>query len=241
MPPNPTTIVLVTPVWNDSRRLGIFGPQLAASLATWNLDIAWVISDDGSKAEDLVQLQSLCAQLRLIYPKTSLFQLPQHQGKGAAVVEAWRQNLATQIYAFIDADGAINTQNLHAILLNALSQKNTAVIGVRKFGGDKKIKMTLIRRLTHYVFMRLAQMLTGLSVSDPQCGVKCIPAGFFNTTNHALKENGMAFDCELLLSLQQQGISIEEIPIDWFDKPNGSFNALNSFLPMLCTLWKLRR
>lgn len=209
-------------------------------MAAWELDIVWVISDDGSTAEDLEKLRGLTSQLQSIYPNTVLFELLQHQGKGAAVIEAWRKTRATQFYAFIDADGAINTQDLHTILLKAIALKNAAVIGVRKFGSDKNIKMTLMRKLTHYGFMRLAQILTGLAVSDPQCGVKCIPAHSFNASNCDLKEYGMAFDCELLLWFQHHGLAICEVPIDWIDKPNGAFNALQSFIPMFRTLWKLR-
>jgi len=41
-------IVLVTPVWNDSKRLSEFGPSLAQALAASELPVRWVVADDGS-------------------------------------------------------------------------------------------------------------------------------------------------------------------------------------------------
>ena len=59
--------LLVTPVWNDSARLEHFGMELAKVLAVSDLNITWVIADDGSDTEEVLQLDRLKEKFSQIY------------------------------------------------------------------------------------------------------------------------------------------------------------------------------
>ena len=59
MPAMLPKFLLVTPVWNDSVRLEHFGVKLAKELALSGLNITWVIADDGSDTEEVLQLERL--------------------------------------------------------------------------------------------------------------------------------------------------------------------------------------
>lgn len=233
-------IVLVTPVWNDSRRLSRFGLELAQALAEWQSPILWVIADDGSRAPERQALLELCEDFRAIYPRIEVFHLGHHEGKGAAVYGAWRAYGATRAYAFIDADGAIHSRDLKTLMDKNFQTSPSAVIGVRQSHGDKILEMSLLRKITHEAFILCVRVLTGLRVSDPQCGVKVISAQCWESVDAVLEERGMAFDSELLYRLQEKSFPIVELPIDWVDKPNGAFNVLRCFLPMLGSLLKIR-
>ena len=71
-------IVLVTPVWNDSQRLGRFGSDLARALAASSLPLCWIVSDDGSSVEEQMKLQTLVFALPIILQLLQLAQSPFH-------------------------------------------------------------------------------------------------------------------------------------------------------------------
>ena len=83
------TLILVTPVWKDSRRLAAYGRELADELARRASAVHWVIADDGSGPEEATRLQAQLEEYRKTYPHVSLHLAGVHRGKGAVVREAW--------------------------------------------------------------------------------------------------------------------------------------------------------
>ena len=74
--------LLVTPVWNDSVRLEHFGVKLAKELAVSGLNITWVIADDGSDTEEVLQLERLKEKFSHIYSDVLLHLHPKRSFKG---------------------------------------------------------------------------------------------------------------------------------------------------------------
>jgi glycosyltransferase involved in cell wall biosynthesis len=112
MPATPQQILLVTPVWNDSARLAVFGKDLAEALATTQLPIRWVIADDGSGVEEHARLQDLRKDFASVFPGVELHFADRHRGKGAVVREAWALAPEAEWLAFVDADGSVSAEDM---------------------------------------------------------------------------------------------------------------------------------
>jgi hypothetical protein len=54
-----------------------------------------------------------------------------------------------------------------------------------------------------------------------------------------MKEQGFAFDIELLLEARHRNLVIEEIPIDWADESSSSVRAVRDGIQMLSALIRL--
>ena len=84
MPESKRSIVLVTPVWNDSARLAAFGPSLAEALRNAGMRVHWVVADDGSSAGEKDALKNLVALFRETYPGVELMAFDERSRKGGA-------------------------------------------------------------------------------------------------------------------------------------------------------------
>src|SRR4029077_3048694 len=57
--------------------------------------------------------------------------------------------------------------------------------------------------------------LTGIEVSDPQCGLKAFHADVAKILFHLARTDGFGFDVEILLLAAKLGFSVKEVPVDW--------------------------
>jgi hypothetical protein len=55
-----------------------------------------------------------------------------------------------------------------------------------------------------------------------------------------LRENGFAFDSELLVRLAKAGCKWHEIPVGWAQKKGGKIRPLRDAWGMIAALWRLR-
>jgi hypothetical protein len=232
-------IALVTPVWNDAARLESFGPELAAALASAALPIRWVIADDGSSADERDRLAALHAEFSQVYPKVFLHHADAHCGKGSIVREAWALVPDAAWYAFVDADGSVSARDLMGLLRTAAAECKS-VLGIRRPTESTLVKMSIWRGVAHRVYRWLVLSWLGLRCEDPQCGVKVILGNDYWRVAGGLRENGFAFDSELLGHLAQAGCEWREVPVGWTEKKGGKVKPLRDAWGMIAALWRLR-
>jgi hypothetical protein len=239
MPDASDEIVLVTPVWNDAARLEAFGPALAAALASAGLPLRWVIADDGSCADERERLMTLLADFSRVYPKVILHHADAHRGKGSIVREGWALVADAAWYAFVDADGSVSARDLIG-LLRAAADAGKSVLGIRRPTASTPVAMSLWRGIAHRGYRWLVHAWLGLSCEDPQCGAKVILGNDYRRVVSDLRENGFAFDSELLVSLAKVGCVWREIPVGWTQKKGGKTSPLLDAWGMSAALWRLR-
>lgn len=235
-------IVLVTPVWNDSRRLGRFGPELARALAASGLPLCWIVSDDGSSVEEQVKLETLVEQLRAIFPKTELVLSEQRSRKGAAIYRAWDQCAAAEWLAFVDGDGAISASVIVGLIKSAIAEDDPAcMIAVRAHSVESPVRRQMIRSLAPRVFSFLVRTLVGLKCLDTQCGAKVVPGSAYREVRKNLKEYGYAFDVELLMALGKNKVRLRQLAIPWVEVPGGKVDLFTDGFRMVMGLLRIRR
>ena len=235
-------ILLVTPVWRDSKRLESFGTDLAHTLADTDhgvRPIHWVIADDGSEAEDRDKLKALHQQLMKIYPDVSLHFAEAHRGKGAIVREAWSLDPEAKWLVFVDADGSLSPEELIR-LIGAAEDCGQSVMGIRKKTTTTHVVESFPRAIAHRLYILAVKMLVGVRCEDPQCGAKVLLGSDYRKVADNLKEDGLAFDAELLAALAARGCSWNELPVTWIEKDGGKVRPMRDAWGMLAALWKIR-
>jgi dolichyl-phosphate beta-glucosyltransferase len=240
MPGKPHEILLVTPVWNDSSRLAGFGAALALALAESPLAVRWVIADDGSGVAEHQPLSELTEAFARIAPDVRLHLAERHFGKGSVVREAWALWPESSWLAFVDADGSVTPREMLR-LIDAAVAADLSVLGIRKRTVTTRVVESPWRGLFHRGFLIAAHALLGLRCEDPQCGAKVLHGGHYRRIVGGLRENGLAFDSELLSALTADRSGWLEIPVNWTEKPGGKVKPLRDAWGMLAALIRIRR
>ncbi|MEM7792207.1 MAG: glycosyltransferase [Verrucomicrobiota bacterium] len=237
-----TRIGLVTPVWNDSTRLEVFGFHLAEALKKCGLSIKWLVSDDGSSDKEKVRLKMLVERLSKIYPEIDLVLCNVRSRKGGAVYQGWDTLEDADYLAFVDADGAIDPDSTIDLVERALSLgKEAAVVGIRQGDTNRQVTRSAPRAISFRVFRGAVNSLLGVDFTDSQCGIKIIPGDTYRELRSRLPETGLAFDVELLLALRGYGIQLHEFPIPWKEVSGGKVNPFRDAWLMLAALLRIRR
>lgn len=236
------TLVLVTPVWNDSTRLAGFGPGLAEALVRSGLPVRWIVADDGSSAEEKEQVTKLIETFREIYPRVEAMLFDDRSHKGGAIYGAWDACPEAAWLAFVDADGAVDAPSMVRLMKEAVENGlKCGCVGVRRNSEQTPLRRPLGRLLSFYIFTSLVHCLTGVRYEDTQCGAKVIPAEGYRRVSKNLKERGFVFDVELLLALELAGYTLRELPIPWHEMPGGKVNPLRDAWGMIGGLLRIRR
>jgi len=235
-------IVLVTPVWNDSQRLAGFGAELARSLAASDLNVTWVIADDGSGTKEVAQLDRLLDEFSEVYSDIVLQPHPQRSRKGGAIYQSWAAFPDYDYYAFVDADGAIAPVDVIRLLQRAVASDvaDESFVAVRQLEGSLLVARSGLRKLSFHLFHGMVGALIGLKCADTQCGAKIISGNAYRVVEKSLRERGFVFDVELLLALQENGYRVKELEIDWLEKPGGKVSPLRDAWRMMAALFRIR-
>ena len=182
---------------------------------------------------------TLLADFSRVYPKVILHHADAHRGKGSIVREAWALVPDAAWYAFIDADGSVSGGDLIG-LLRAAADAGKSVLGIRRPTASAPVAMGMWRGIAHRGYRWLVHAWLGLRCEDPQCGVKVILGNDYRRVASELRENGFAFDSELLVRLAKAGCEWREIPVDWTQKKGGKIRPFLDAWGMIAALWRLR-
>lgn len=234
--------LLVTPSYHDVARLSVFGPELARELAYADLDLRWVIADDGSGPAEVERLRLLADELREIYPKVEVFSPGKHLGKGGVIHRVWDNDREDEWLCFLDADGSVDGETYVGLLQKALSLgRGHAVIASRRDSPETRVRQSAFRKFSHKVMGWLIRQALKLPVYDSQCGAKCIHGDDYRAVIGLLREKGLMFDSELLLALFDSGVKLVEVPVNWVERPGGTVSPFRDAIPMLWSLRKVRK
>jgi hypothetical protein len=240
--PNPSSprILLVTPVWKDASRLAGFGADLARVLAAQARPIRWLIADDGSGPAERERLAALQQSFAAVYPDVGVHLAAAHRGKGAVVREAWGLTDDMDWLAFVDADGSVTAEDFLKLIESAVTA-DQSVIAVRKNTATTRVEASLLRSLLHHAYLALADLLLNLRSADLQCGAKVVRAADYRKIAGLLREDGFAFDSEMLCAFHRHGVAWREVPVNWIGKNGGKVSPLRDGLSMLKALYRIRR
>lgn len=206
-----TTLSLVIPAFNEQARL----PALLETLATtadaaiakagFELLEVLVVDDGSSDRSRQILAEAKLPKLRPVLDYT------ENRGKGAAVAAGVRSARGDYVL-LADVDLSTPLEEFGK-LVAALGGGADIAIGSRSVNGAVVERGPLHRKVTGRAFSSAVQVLTGMKVSDTQNGFKLLPA---DTARRLFAEQlcpGFAFDVELLLRAEMEGLQIAEVPV----------------------------
>lgn len=202
-------VSVIVPAYNEAARLEDSLPRLLGDRFLAPGDCSELIVVDDGSVDGTAQVAE--RHLRGI-ANARVMRLPWHAGKGAAV-RLGMAGARGETILFMDADLATEL-SLAAELLCALTDADV-VVGSRTAPGAVVHGRSRLRHGMHHAFRQHARRLTGIEVSDPQCGFKAFRADAGKVLFHLCRIDGFGFDVEILLLAAKLGYTIKEIPVKW--------------------------
>lgn len=198
-PYNPCILI---PVYNHEGPL----PKIVEQLSSYQLPC--ILVDDGSQQSCAELILSLSSQ----YSWVQSIRLEPNQGKGAAVkaglLLAQKQGFSHALQ--IDADGQHDLHDLEKFLTASRLAPEAVVIG-RAIFDDSIPKLRYYARFLTHIWVHINTL--SFRIPDSMCGYRIYPvATSTRLIQSTALENRMAFDTEILVHLDWQGVPIVSIP-----------------------------
>lgn len=219
---------VVIPAYNEESRLPYTLENLRAYLFGREYEV--VVVDDGS-SDHTAKVAKRCGCRVVRYLR--------NMGKGAAVktgVLAARGSLIL----VTDADLAAPITQLPR-LERALENGADVAIGSREVPGAKVKRASSKRKLAGKAFNLLVRSIADLPYRDTQCGFKLFRGEAARVLFSLAKCSGYCFDVEVLLLAREMGFEVEEVGVEWHDRPGSKVRLLRDGWKMFRELLELRK
>jgi dolichyl-phosphate beta-glucosyltransferase len=229
-------ISVVIPVYNEAACLDAHVAALRPLLTELSgEDWEIVLVDDGSADGTGAEIARLAAT-----PHVRGLSHAVNRGKGAALRTGI---LATRGDAvlFCDADMSTPPETLRTFLA-ALRDGADVVIGNRKSReADIQRFQPPLRTWLGLGFTRLANLMTGQSISDYTCGFKLFRGEHARRLFEATETPGWSFDVEILARAARDSLVIREIPVTWHDVEDTRVRLARDVVRSFMELLSIRR
>ena len=232
------SLLLLIPAYNEERRiepvLREFGQYFRDN---YSGKFQLVVVLNGCRDNTLGVVQRVAAE----FPFISALDFPDPIGKGGALIEGLKLAPAADLIGYVDADGASPPRAFHE--LAKLTDKADCVIGSRWLPGALLHQaQTRLRRFTSRCFHLVVETLFWMHIKDTQCPCKVMRRAAVEKIYPSLRIADLAFDVNLLYSLQHAGFSVLEVPTEWTDKIGSKVTAslFRSSLTMFLSVVRIR-
>jgi glycosyltransferase involved in cell wall biosynthesis len=224
-------VAIILPAYNET--LTIEATIFAFHDAIPDADI-WVV--DNNSQDDTAKLARKALKLKSIGGGV-LFE--GRQGKGNAVRRAFH-NVDADIYVLADADLTYPAERIHDLIAPIVENRADMVVGDRISGGHYQQEN---KRPLHNFGNRLVQSLVnglfGANQVDIMTGYRAFSRLFVK--NYPILVEGFEIETDLTLHALDKKFRILEIPIEYKDRPEGSFSKLNTVKDGFRVIWTIAR
>jgi dolichyl-phosphate beta-glucosyltransferase len=209
MDPNKSAVFIsiIIPVYNEGKRIEAFLTDVVTFLTGQTYSYEVLIVNDGSIDATVKLAKKVLGQY--IPDKFRILELATNQGKGAAVKNGMLAAQGEYVF-FIDADGSTAIQEIDEFI-PTFSPEIDIYMAVR----TKKHFAPFKRVFFGKGYIKLANFLLGLSISDFTCGFKCYRLETVRKVFPRQLLKNWSFDAEDLYVAHKKGCKIKEIPVYW--------------------------
>src|SRR4051794_23088663 len=207
----PSSLTLVVPLFDERDRFPVHVDQLLTFIASQPEGSELIFVDDGSRdgTAALVE-ETLSARGER---RARLLARP-HRGKGAAV-QAGLEAARGAVAAFCDLDLATPIPSLVEII-EAARRAPVIALGSRDLAGSRLLRRrSQSREFLGRTYNRVAQLVLTPGVLDTQCGAKAAAADVWRRILPHCREQGFAWDVEVIAVALRLGIGVQELAIEW--------------------------
>lgn len=238
-PANPQLSIII-PAYNERRRLGPALERIRRHFERSPMTAEILIVDDGSTDDTLGVARAFDPGPLTV----RLFRNGRNRGKGYSVRRAMRK-AAGAMMLMTDADQSTPIGEL-AKVVPFLADGFDVVIGSRDMIDSIITKKQPGHRHLMGLMMRgMRRMLMLPEIRDTQCGFKLFSRAAGKAIFRRVREQGFAFDVEVLMLAARMGYRIHEVGVIWRNDPDSRVRPVRDSLRMLTALariwWRMRR
>ncbi len=205
----PSSYLVTLPARNESARLVNAVERVDGMLQEMGHPYILLIAEDGSTDNTLKVAWDLASS----HQNVQVIHHDAKQGRGRALRSAWLSNNA-DVYVFMDTDLATDLAFLPKIVNLMQAQKLDFVTGSRYCSGSRLERPTL-RKAISIGYNGLIRLAFRTGMSDHQCGFKAFSRRAIKEVLPLTRENGWAWDTEMIIYLAKLGYRVSELPVEW--------------------------
>lgn len=233
--PDPSLLILI-PAYNEERRIEpVLREYAGFFLKNYSGKFQIVVVLNGCTDNTLGVVQKAAAE----FPTIRALEFTEPIGKGGALIEGLKLSTHADLIGFVDADGATPPR----AFLDLVKKIGNAdcIIGSRWLPGAViHQSQQSHRQFASRVFHKIVQILFWMNIRDTQCGAKVMKSEAVEKIHDHLTTADMAFDINLLYSLQHAGFKIVEVPTEWTDQAGSKVALGRSSLTMFLSVIRIR-
>ena len=228
------TLELTLPVHNEAYILEASLQTILNHISSLGLSYHIRIVDNGSTDGT----GPLAKRLATDHPHTEVLCLSR-PGRGQALRKAWLISKA-DIQAYMDIDLSTDLHCLASLLSPLINGQADLAIGSRLLLGSE-VQRSLHRELISRTYAFLARQVTGVPISDFQCGFKAITRRASCHLLPMVQDRGWFFYTELIILAHRHGYQIAQLPVQWKEDPDSRVRIATTALHDLIGLVRMRR
>jgi dolichyl-phosphate beta-glucosyltransferase len=231
------SLTLVVPVYNESLRFGLFASQLGDFIARCPDGSELIFVDDGSSDHTAELIERFIVD-RCELPIRLLRRT--HRGKGAALTVGL-SSASSEMACFCDFDLATPLDELVRIVAAAEGLPILSIGSRGAVSAQITRHQHRIREFLGRTYNRLIQLSLVPGIADTQCGAKAASTDIWARIIPACREEGFAWDVEVIAVARMMGVRVLEIGIEWRHQQGSRVNLLGDGARMVCAVPRIRR
>jgi glycosyltransferase involved in cell wall biosynthesis len=230
------SLLLLIPAYNEERRIEPVLREYARYFQEhYRGKFQLVVILNGCRDHTLAVVQGVAKD----YPAISARDFPEPIGKGGALIEGLKLAPLGDLIGYVDADGATPPHAFHDLVKRA--GEADCVVGSRWLPASVlHVEQTSKRQFASRIFHFIVELMFGMHIKDTQCGAKVMHRDAVEKVHANLRIADMAFDINLLYSLQHAGCRILEVPTEWTDKIGSKVTLFRTSLVMFLSVVRIR-
>jgi glycosyltransferase involved in cell wall biosynthesis len=231
------SLLLLIPAYNEEARIEPVLREYAEYFQkSYPGNFQLIVVLNGCRDNTLSVVRRVAAE----YPTIKDLEFREPIGKGGALIEGLKLAPLADVIGYVDADGASPPRAFHDLV--KLLDSADCVIGSRWLPGAVLHQaQPRLRRFTSRCFHLIVELFFHMHIKDTQCPCKAIRRAAIERIHSSLRIADLAFDVNLLVSLDRAGFRILEVPTEWTDKVGSKVTAslFRSSLVMFLSVFRL--